>query len=466
MSKKKLKAVVALLLPAGDAAAVALAVISAYYARFLLEVVPVRYGVPEIRYYAAAIPVIAAVYMLAMNYAGLYISSVARARIDSFFKVSAAVIAGTVVLLSATFFIRSFTFSRVVMVFLMVLAVAYIYIWRLVYRALSDALSRRGLITSSILVLGATKVSAMLIERLGRDLSAGFRIAGVADDRLKKGSSFAGVKVLGRARDAGELIKRTNADEVFIGLNDYSRKETAELIMSNDGVRFMIASDILGLMTKTIEYDEMFGIPVFSVKELPLNKPVNRFVKRAADIIGSLAGIILLSPVLVCLALLVKLSSPGPVLYSQERVGRNNKNFMMYKFRSMRADAESKTGPKWASENDPRRTAIGTFMRKTSLDELPQLFNILLGDMSIVGPRPERPNFVKEFSKTIPRYLERHRVKSGLTGWAQVHGLRGNTSLEERINYDLYYIENWSLWLDIKIVIKTALEVFHHKTAY
>ena len=464
--KSRIKSAITFILPLGDFFAITLSVISAYYLRFFVEVVPVKYGVPEFKIYLAAVPVIAAVYMLAMNYAGLYVNSVIRARIDSFFKVASAITAGTVILLASTFFIRSFTFSRVVMVFLLIMALFYVYVWRLIYRAIFDYLARKNLIIRNILIIGATKVSAMLIERLNRDMAAGYRVAGCVDDRMKKGKIFAGVKILGRIKQAPEIIKNRSCDEVFIGIEDYSRKETAELIMSNDNVKFMIASDILGLMTKTIEYDEMFGIPIFSVKELPLNKPLNRFFKRATDITGSLTGIIILSPVLICLSVLVKLSSPGPVFYSQERVGRHNKNFRMYKFRSMRADAEVKTGPKWAAENDPRRTAIGTFMRKTSLDELPQLFNILLGDMSIVGPRPERPHFVKEFSKTIPRYLERHRVKSGLTGWAQVHGLRGNTSLEERINYDLYYIENWSLWLDVKIVIKTALEVFHHKTAY
>lgn len=464
--KNRIKFVVTFLLPLGDLCAIALSVISAYYLRFFVDLVPVRHGVPDFRIYLAVVPVIAAVYMLAMNYAGLYVNSVIRARIDSFFKIAAAITAGTVILLASTFFIRTFTFSRIVMVFLLVMAIFYVYIWRLIYRAIFDYLARKNLIIRNILIIGATKLSAMLIERLDRDMAAGYRVAGCVDDSLKKGRVFAGVKILGKIKQAPEIIKKNSCDEVFVGTEDYSRKKTAELIMSTDGVKFMIASDILGLMTKTIEYDEMFGIPVFRVKELPLNNIFNRSVKRAADIAISLAGIMVLWPVLVCLAVIVKLSSSGPVLYKQERVGRGNNNFMMYKFRSMRQDAEAKTGPKWASEYDPRRTAVGTFMRKTSLDELPQLFNILFGDMSIVGPRPERPNFVKEFSKTIPRYMERHRVKSGLTGWAQVHGLRGNTSLEERVNYDLYYIENWSLWLDVKIVIKTALEVFHHKTAY
>lgn len=466
MDKKTLRLAVSALLPAGDAVFIMFAVVSAYYARFFLPIMPVKYGVPDIRAYLAAAPVVTLVFLLCMNYAGLYLHDVARARIDSFFMVMASAVAGTVVLLAFTFFIRQFTFSRVVMLFTLALTIGYIYAWRLIYRQVFDSFARNGVLIRKILVLGATQVSGMLMERLFRDPSAGYRVAGCLDNKLKYGKIFGGVKILGKIKDAENIIKEKGVDEVFIGMDRYNREEVAEIIMKCEGVRFMIASDMLGLMAKSIDYNEIFGIPVFTVKELPLDRAYNRFAKRALDIAAAGAGILILSPLLLALAALVKISSPGPVFYAQERVGRGNKNFMMYKFRSMRKDAEEKTGPKWARENDPRRTQVGAFMRKTSLDELPQLFNIFAGDMSLVGPRPERPNFVREFSRTIPRYLERHRVKSGLTGWAQVNGLRGNTSLEERVNYDIYYIENWSLWLDIKILIKTALEVFHHDTAY
>lgn len=210
----------------------------------------------------------------------------------------------------------------------------------------------------------------------------------------------------------------------------------------------------------------MHGIPVFEVKELPLNMPANRFIKRSFDIIFSILVVIILSPVYIAAALLVKLTSKGAALYGQERVSRNGKTFIMLKFRTMRTDAEKESGPVWARENDPRRTVVGGFLRKTSIDELPQFFNVLKGDISIVGPRPERPHFVKKFSGKIPRYMERHVVKGGLTGWAQINGLRGDTSLTERVKYDLYYIENWTLWLDIKIIVRTALEIFHHDSAY
>lgn len=450
----------------GDAGFIAAALVLAYYARFYMNIVPVRFGIPDIKYYIFVLPVVLAVFLLAMNYAGLYREARKLAGFDEALNIIIAVTTGTVIILAATFFIRHFTYSRVAILFMWALCIAFVTAWRLIYRAVFVFLSSRDFIVQRIVVAGATEVSEVLIDRLKRNPGTGYRIVGCADNRLKKGKKFAGVPVLGRIKDMKKIIEKNRIDEVFIGLSDYSRREVADMIMENEGVKFMIASDVLGIITKSIDYDEIFGIPVFSVRDLPLNIPRNRFVKRAFDIFGSICGLIFLSPLFLVVAVLIKLESKGPVFYRQERVGRDNRVFMIYKFRTMRQDAEKQTGPIWAKADDPRRTKIGEFLRKSSIDELPQLINILKGEMSIVGPRPERPHFVEKFKKTIPRYLERHRVKAGLTGWAQVHGLRGNTSLEERVKYDLYYIENWSLLLELKILVKTALEVFHHDSAY
>lgn len=235
---------------------------------------------------------------------------------------------------------------------------------------------------------------------------------------------------------------------------------------SATGASFKIVSDLFGIITQPLAVNEIYGIPVFALKTSPLEKRSARALKRAFDLVVTVPFLLVLSPLLLLLALAVKLTSRGPVLYRQERVGRGNRTFRVLKFRTMRADAEAASGPVWAAKDDPRRTPIGAFLRRTSLDELPQLFNVLSGEMSLVGPRPERPHFVDQFQRTIPRYLERHRVKAGITGWAQVHGLRGNTPIEERTRYDLWYVENWSLVLDVKVLILTALEVFHHEDAY
>jgi Undecaprenyl-phosphate glucose phosphotransferase len=291
-------------------------------------------------------------------------------------------------------------------------------------------------------------------------------VVGLVDNKQKAGKKISDVRVLGKIKDTGKIITKEKVDEVFIGLANYNRQEIADIIIENEGIKFMIASDVLSIVTKNIDYDELHGIPVFAIKELPLDSMANRFVKRSCDIVFSILGLIILSPFFLVIAIIIKMTSPGPVFFRQERVSRNNRIFLVWKFRTMKIDAEEKTGPVWAKADDPRRTKIGSFLRKTSIDEFPQLINVLIGEMSIVGPRPERPHFVNKFRETVPRYMERHKVKAGMTGWAAVNGLRGDTSLEERVKYDLYYIENWTLWFDMKIFIKTVLEVFHHTTAY
>jgi exopolysaccharide biosynthesis polyprenyl glycosylphosphotransferase len=434
--------------------------------RFQLRFVPLKYGIPAIAGYLYAVPVVLVVFLLAFNYAGLYRLEHGRSRFDEFVSVLTASSVSIIILVSITFFLREFSYSRIAIMHMWVISVILLGAWRLVYRSIFNSMSKSGAITQNLLIVGATDISKILIERLTREHGSGYRIMGLIDNVIKEGSGFCGLTVLGKTSDFNKIADKLGINEAFIGLSDYNRKEVADLILENERIKFMIASDVLGIITKSIDYDELFGIPVFEVRELPLNFTFNRMIKRTFDIIVSLTAVLVLSPILVITVILVKLTSKGPVFYGQERVSRDNKKFIMLKFRTMKADAESQSGPVWASENDPRRTPIGAFLRKASIDELPQFLNVLKGDISIVGPRPERPHFVEKFKDEIPRYMERHKVKGGITGWAQANGLRGDTSIEERIKYDLYYIENWTLWFDIKIIIKTALEIFHHKTAY
>ena len=450
----------------GDAALVAASSVLAYYLRFFSGMVSVKYGIPDPSIYYQALPVIIAVFMLAFNYAGLYRTDYGRSRFDEALASLWASSASIIILTAMTFFFRRVSYSRVVIMQMWVLSAVLVTSWRLIYRTVFHQMSRKELIIQRLLVIGATETSAVLLDRLTRETGNGYKVVGVIDNRARKNSKFHGAQVLGAAKDFARIAKENRVDEVFVGSTDGSRKELAAMIMGNEKLKFKIASDELGIMTKTRDFGEMHGIPVFEVKELPLNMTASRFVKRGFDILFSLLVVIILSPVFLAAALLVKLTSKGPALYGQERVSRNGRTFIMLKFRTMRTDAEKESGPVWAKENDPRRTIIGAFLRKTSIDELPQFFNVLKGDISIVGPRPERPHFVKKFSGEIPRYMERHVVKGGLTGWAQINGLRGDTSLIERVKYDLYYIENWTLWLDLKIIVRTALEIFHHDTAY
>ncbi len=466
MNKKIFLRILKIGLFTGDALFVAASTVVSYYMRFQLHFVPLKYGIPDIGGYLYAIPVVIAIFLLAFNYAGLYRLEHGRSRFDEVVSVLTASTVSIVILVSITFFFRNISYSRIVIMHLWAISIVMLGAWRLAYRSFFNSMSNNGAIIQKLVIIGATDISKILIERLTREHGNGYKIMGIIDNKIKKGAKFCGFSVLGRIGDFGKISEKLPLDEAFIGLTDYDRKEVANLILQNERMKFMIASDVLGIITKNIDYDEMFGIPVFEVRELPLNFTFNRMVKRTFDIIISLFALLVFSPVLLAVALLVKCTSKGPVFYGQERMSRDNKKFIMLKFRTMKIDAESKSGPVWAKENDPRRTPIGAFLRKTSLDELPQIFNVIKGEISIVGPRPERPHFVEKFKDEIPRYMERHKVKGGLTGWAQANGLRGDTSLKERIKYDLYYIENWTLWFDIKIIIKTALEIFQHTTAY
>jgi Undecaprenyl-phosphate glucose phosphotransferase len=271
--------------------------------------------------------------------------------------------------------------------------------------------------------------------------------------------SVLGVPVLGRADDLGRLIDEHAINEVIIALPEASHQEILSVIARCDrsSISIKVFPDVFQFIAGQVGIDDLGGLPLLSVRDVAM-RGWKLTLKRAMDVVGSVVGLIFLSPFLLLTALLIKLESPGPVFYAQERMGLDAKPFMMVKFRSMRQDAE-RDGPGWTTANDPRRTRLGALMRKLNIDELPQLINVLVGEMSLVGPRPERPVYVEQFKKSIPRYMARHREKAGMTGWAQVNGLRGDTSVTERTKYDLWYIENWSLLLDIKILIRTVVQV-------
>jgi Undecaprenyl-phosphate glucose phosphotransferase len=303
-----------------------------------------------------------------------------------------------------------------------------------------------------------------MIRRLKGHPALGYSVVGVVSE--EKGiREVEGIRVVGRISEFRKLIARVKPNEVLFALPAKYLPKLEPLLVEIQGtkVKYRIVSDLFGLVTNPMEADELLGVPIFEMKEAPLNSGWNRFLKRTFDLVAGFPGIIVALPLMAFCAVGVKLTSPGPILFKQRRVGRDGKVFNIYKFRSMRVGSETAA---FTQQNDPRRTAFGTFLRKTSLDELPQLYNVLQGRMSLVGPRPEIPALVAKFEKTVPRYFERHQVKSGITGWAQVHGLRGNTSLDERVKFDIYYIENWSLWLDVTILVRTVLDVLEHRHAY
>ncbi len=369
--------------------------------------------------------------------------------------------------IALTTFILKFDYPRAATGIAWIVATVGIEAERHLVRSIAQRLHRRGIAPVRTLLIGTGDTAQTIIDRVNDQPRLGHRIAGIlSDDAAMWGKSINGIPVVGSTDELEQFIAEQRIDEVLIALPGATHQRIVDLIVRipTDGVDVKVAPDLLQLMADGVSIDDLSGIPLVTVKQGSL-RGWNRIVKRALDVVFSTLVLIFMSPVLMLIALLVKITSRGPALYSQERIGYNGEHFQVLKFRSMRVDAE-KHGPGWTRQNDDRRTPIGTFLRRFSLDELPQFINILFGDMSIVGPRPERPMYVEQFSQSIPRYMERHRERCGLTGWAQVNGLRGDTSIELRTRYDLYYVDNWSLMLDLRIIALTLLRLLRDDSAY
>ncbi|MCA3013115.1 MAG: undecaprenyl-phosphate glucose phosphotransferase [Myxococcaceae bacterium] len=410
--------------------------------------------------------VVLVVFPLTFRQASLYTTNRARSHVGEVFEVFKSTILATTLLVAITFFFYE-RYSRVTIALFTVYAFIGVSAVRLSFRALFNALRRRGFNEKTILVVGAGELGQRVIDTIESHRELGFTVTGLLTRRPEKvGTTVKGKPVLGLMTELGAVLDRAPVDQVILALPLEDQPILKELMeqVAQRTVDVKLVPDLFNYVTLRGGLEEFGGLPIISLQGAPLDG-WNLIAKRAFDVIFSLVAVALTAPVMLLLAALVKLTSRGPVFYRQERMGLDGHLFQMLKFRTMRMDAEE-AGAKFATADDPRRTPIGTFLRKYSLDELPQFFNVLVGDMSLVGPRPERPVFIETFKKQIPRYHLRHMVKSGITGWAQINGLRGNTSIHERIDYDLYYIENWSLLFDVKILLRTAFGGFLSKNAY
>jgi len=357
--------------------------------------------------------------------------------------------------------------SRMVIAIFFVTGSVVLCTSRLLLRAALRGLRKGGHNLRHVLVVGTGDLAGLLLEKIHRHADFGLRVHGlVAADPALVGSSVHGEQVLGTIADLPRLSGEAGAEVIYLALarSEWQAEEEALRMLADSTAAVRLVPDLTSAFRLNPSVEDFDGMPVVLVTESP-EQGWNSVLKRAFDLFGSSLGLLLLSPVLLLLAILVRLDSPGPVFYMQERVGLNGRRFRMVKFRSMRMDAES-GGPGWTTKDDPRRTPLGTWLRKLSLDELPQLWNVFAGDMSLVGPRPEQPQFVEDFRGSIPRYMLRHHVKAGMTGWAQVNGLRGDTPLSSRIEYDLFYVQHWSLWFDVRILMLTVVRVFRDASAY
>ena len=409
--------------------------------------------------------------LLVFFFARLY--DLARAsRVDEFYSIVVASTIGTLMGVAlASLSLRNFVvgqdYSRAMIGYAWVLSMLLITTGRVFNSWLRQRLIRRGWGRRRVLIVGMGDVARMILQKLLWTPELGYDAVGIVSMQKSDTPSLLGAPVVGVAARLGEIIDEQHADEVIIALPDETAHQDILWLISEcerGRVTIRVYPDLFQIMAGPVSIGEMGGIPILTVRDIALTG-WRRTAKRLMDIAGASVLLVLFSPLMLLTAALIKLESHGPAFFVQERMGLDTKPFPILKFRSMRIDAE-KSGPGWTTENDPRRTKIGAILRRTNVDEFPQFINVLLGDMSLVGPRPERPIYVEQFRRSIPRYMDRHREKAGLTGWAQINGYRGDTSIAERTKYDLWYIENWSLLLDIKIIVRTVLQFFHSPNAY
>lgn len=373
---------------------------------------------------------------------------------------------GLVIFIMALYMLHQPHFSRQMMfIFYVINNVAEI-IFRNCIRWVLRKIRNRGFNQKHILLVGYSRAAEGYIDRIKTNPQWGYHIMGILDDKVAVGTKYRGEQVIGKIKLLQNLLSENELDEIAItlGIAEYSKLEDIVAICEKSGVHTKFIPDYNNFIPTRPYTEDLLGLPVINIRRVPLNGGFNKFVKRVSDIVGSFLLIILFSPVMLVVAFAVRFSSKGPVIYKQERVGLHNRNFVMYKFRSMKIERCDELH--FTTQNDDRTTRIGRFIRRCSLDELPQLFNVLKGDMSLVGPRPERPEFVEKFREQIPRYMIKHQVRPGMTGWAQINGYRGNTSIRKRIEYDLYYIENWTFWFDIVILFQTIFKGFVNKNAF
>jgi exopolysaccharide biosynthesis polyprenyl glycosylphosphotransferase len=450
------------LLMLGDAAGINIGLLFSYWIRFSSGVFPVVYGVPHVSHYYKVLPVLTLVMLFLMRSDKLYSVRSRLSIVDEFFSIIKSVTVGILLFMAGTFLYREYSFSRGMLLITWLVLVVFIGSWRFFVNRIRFTRRKK---TRNLLIIGDGDMVPRLITHISDDPHWDYNVAGVLRIRSSRYEDIGKAAVLGAVKDLSTVISKHNIDEVILTEVDMSRREVMDIIYECEKhmAEVRIVADLLGMVTSQVDMRTIDGVPLLGLKESPLAEGFNRFIKRAMDIIFSVLGIVVLLPFLLIVAALVKAGSPGPVFYLQKRIGEDGRRFAIIKFRTMIQNAEKGTGPVWAQKDDPRRTKIGGFLRSTNIDELPQLINVLKGDMSLVGPRPERPHFVGKFKQDIPRYMARHKIKSGVTGWAQVNGLRGDTSIEERTKYDIYYVENWSLMFDIKILM---MSVFAMKNAY
>ena len=454
-----------------DAVLASCAFLLAFLVRFESGLVPVTKGYPPLQQYVDMLPFIALLTPLAFQFQGLYRLRRGTSRSDVFFALLVGTVLAVVLTAASLLYVQAYfssdeakasgalEVSQPVWGLFLLFTVAFTYASREGIRQILEHRWRAGIGLRRVVIAGTGPLGRTVAERILEHRALGYQVVGFLDDEERDGADLPrGAPVLGTLRDVVTVVKRERINHVYAALPAEKHLALLSLIeeTSRECIDVKVVPDLLQFIALRARLEDLDGLPVVNINDVPL-QGVNAWVKRALDVVISVAGLLVLAVPLAIIAALVRLTSPGPVFYRQERMGLDGTAFTVYKFRSMPVNAEETSGPVWGDKHDPRATPLGLWLRRLDLDELPQLWNVLRGDMSIVGPRPERPFFVEQFKHRLPQYMLRHKVKAGITGWAQVNGWRGNTSLEKRLEYDLYYIENWSVTLDLKIMWLTLV---------
>jgi len=454
-----------------------------YGFRFYGYIIPVNpeKGIPSIKSYVFIFPLFLVIHMSLFFFQGFYRTRLKRTGIEDFFLITLNTIFTIIVVMGFLNYLNAYSRGPAPLFkidfklshgFLGIYFISVIFVLSFLRNQIYYFMKRRyarGLDLQSVVIVGAGKMGRAIAQKLVKYKDLGFEVKGFLDDEMKKGEIIPegeGFRVLGPIRDLADVIEGKNISDVYVALdlNNYPKIIEILKIVNKYVVNVRLIPDMFQLLTLKARIEDLDGFPVISIDEPPM-RGFMLFVKRTIDVLASFILLVLLTPLLALTALIIRLDSKGPILFHQERVGLDGRKFMMHKFRTMISGAERKTGPVMSKPGDPRVTGIGRYLRKFSIDELPQIVNVLLGEMSLIGPRPEREVFVEKFREKMPKYMLRHKVKSGMTGWAQVHGLRQNTDFEKRLEYDFYYIQNWSLFLDLKILWKTVRRGFIDRRA-
>lgn len=453
-----------------DAVVVAASYFAAWFLRLggsVVELLPGTGILAKEIYFSVLLAVIPG-YLLLYNMFDMYTSKRMAKQKYELFNIIKANTVGLLAIMVFMYVAKIPDFSRGMMVLFYVINIVAEAFMRRSVRHTLRYFRKKGYNMKHILLVGYSRAAESYIDKILANSEWGYEICGILDDRIPRGTTYKGIKVVGEIENLSIILEENKLDEIGItlALEDYDFLEDIVNICEKSGVHTKFIPDYNRVIPSSPYLEDLGGLAVVNIRRVPLTNTANMLVKRVIDVLGAAVLIIVFSPFMLIAAIGIKLTSKGPLIFKQERVGLHNRPFKMYKFRTMEVQKEEEEKKGWTKKNDPRVTKIGKILRKTSIDEMPQFFNVLKGDMSLVGPRPERPLFVEKFREEIPRYMIKHQVRPGITGWAQVNGYRGDTSIRKRIEFDLYYIENWTLGFDLKILFLTLFKGFINKNAY